>query len=119
MLRLQGSTGRAARVVSAQGLKENVAALPSAAHVKRITLPQIKHELVPAPGKMASVAIYAYLAQTHAGKLTQAAAAEAIKLYAEASDDAKLHPGSHPNIDLLFPVAEGTVAPYDIVVENQ
>ncbi len=119
MLRLKVSTsGRAARDVSARGLKENVAALPSASGVKRVRIPQIQHELVPAPGKMASIAIYAYIAGKHGGKLTKASAAEAIALYAEAADDAKLHPGSHPNIDLLFPVTKGDLA-YDIVVETE
>lgn len=56
-------------------------------------------------GKMASVAIYNHLALKHGGRLTADAAREALALYDEVVADAKAHPGSHPNIDLLFKVS--------------
>jgi len=54
-----------------------------------------------APGTSGSFKLYAYLAQQH-GSITPQAAAEGIALYAEHTDDARQHPGKHPNIDHLF-----------------
>jgi len=36
--------------------------------------------------------------------MTPAAAAEGLAIYAEHTDDARLNPGKHPNIDRLFGV---------------
>lgn len=54
-----------------------------------------------APGTAGSFRVYAYLADKHSG-LTPAAAAEGLAIYAEHTDDARLHPGKHPNIDRLL-----------------
>ncbi len=53
------------------------------------------------PGTAGSFRLYAYLAQQHGG-ITPQAAAEGVTLYAEHTDDARQHPGKHPNIDRLF-----------------
>ena len=84
------------------GLKENVAKLPSASGVKRISFGN-KHVIEPMPGKMASVSIYSYLASKH-GVINKEAAEEGLRLYDEVVADARSHPGSHPNIDLLLNV---------------
>ena len=54
-----------------------------------------------APGTAGSFRLYTYLAQRHGG-ITPEAAAEGVVLYAEHTDDARQHPGKHPNIDCLF-----------------
>lgn len=59
-----------------------------------------------APGTAGSFRVYAYLADTH-GDITPAAAAEGLAIYAEHTDDARLNPGKHPNIDRLFSVQAG------------
>jgi len=56
-----------------------------------------------APGTAGSFRVYAYLAGKHGG-ITAAAAAEGLAIYAEHTDDARLNPGKHPNIDRLFGV---------------
>lgn len=57
-----------------------------------------------APGTAGSFRVYAYLAEKY-GSITPTAAAEGLAIYAEHSDDARAHPGKHPNIDRLFAVA--------------
>jgi len=56
-----------------------------------------------APGTAGSFRVYAYLAGKHGG-INAAAAAEGLAIYAEHTDDARLNPGKHPNIDRLFGV---------------
>lgn len=92
------------RLVAATGLKENVAALPPIDSIAAITLQPINHTIANAPGKKASVAIYSHLATKYGGKLTVVAAEEGLQLYDEVVADAKAHPGSHPNIDILLNV---------------
>lgn len=58
------------------------------------------------PGQAGSLAVYHALAQRHAGAITPAAAAEGLVLYAEHTDDARAHPGKHPNIDRLLQMVE-------------
>ena len=53
------------------------------------------------PGKAGSVAVYNALLQEF-GLLNSAAAKKGLKLYAEHTEDARAHPGKHPNIDRLF-----------------
>ena len=105
--------------IVARGLKENVAGLPSIDHVKQVVIhTQPEPWTIPnAPGKKASVAIYAYLASEHGGRLTPPAAEKGLRLYDEYVEEALKQPGSHPNIDLLFQVIQDR-AEYDIVVEQ-
>ena len=54
-----------------------------------------------APGTAGSFRVYAYLAGKH-GAITPEAAAEGLAIFAEHSEDARRHPGKHPNIDRLI-----------------
>ena len=54
-----------------------------------------------APGTAGSFRLYAYLAQQFGG-ITPEAATAGVALYAEHTDDARQHPGKHPNIDRLL-----------------
>lgn len=54
-----------------------------------------------APGTAGSFRVYAYLAQRY-GSITPEAAAAGVALFAEHADDARRHPGKHPNIDRLL-----------------
>jgi hypothetical protein len=54
-----------------------------------------------APGTAGSFKLYAYLAQQH-GSITPEAATAGVALFAEHAEDARQHPGKHPNIDRLF-----------------
>lgn len=62
-----------------------------------------------APGTAGSFRVYAYLAGKYGG-IDAAAAAEGLAIYAEHTGDARAHPGKHPNIDRLFPIAAGGAA---------
>jgi len=55
------------------------------------------------PGKAGSLAVYNALAARHGG-IDVAAAQEGLILFAEHTESARQHPGSHPNIDRLFEV---------------
>ncbi len=55
------------------------------------------------PGKAGSLAVYHALAARH-GRIDVAAAREGLHLFAEHTEAARQHPGSHPNIDRLFEV---------------
>lgn len=54
-----------------------------------------------APGTAGSFRLYAYLAQRY-GCISPEAAASGVALYAEHANDARQHPGKHPNIDRLL-----------------
>eukprot|EP00195_Chlamydomonas_chlamydogama_P006457 CAMPEP_0202900288 /NCGR_PEP_ID=MMETSP1392-20130828/10909_1 /ASSEMBLY_ACC=CAM_ASM_000868 /TAXON_ID=225041 /ORGANISM="Chlamydomonas chlamydogama, Strain SAG 11-48b" /LENGTH=109 /DNA_ID=CAMNT_0049586651 /DNA_START=62 /DNA_END=391 /DNA_ORIENTATION=+ len=102
----------------ARGLKENVAKLPPATGVRRISIPTFKHTIEPMPGKMASVAIYNHLATKYGGKLNKQAAQEGLDIYAEFVEEARQHAGSHPNIDLLFKVIDDNMV-VDVHVDKE
>lgn len=57
------------------------------------------------PGTSGSFRVYAYLSGKH-GAINAAAAQEGLELYAEHTEDARLNPGKHPNIDRLFDVVQ-------------
>jgi hypothetical protein len=57
------------------------------------------------PGSQGSLRVYAYLAQKWGG-INPDAAREGLALYAEHTEDARMHPGKHPNIDRLLQVIE-------------
>ena len=57
-------------------------------------------------GSQGSLAVYNHLAQTY-GSITAEAAKKGLELYAEHTEDARLHAGKHPNIDRLIAIAEG------------
>ncbi|MHB1213589.1 MAG: DUF2322 family protein [Thiobacillus sp.] len=56
-----------------------------------------------AAGTAGSFRVYAYLAAKYGG-ISPAAAAEGLAIFAEHTDDARLNPGRHPNIDRLLAV---------------
>ena len=62
-----------------------------------------------APGTAGSFRVYAYLAEKYRG-ITPAAAIEGLAIYAEHTDDARLNPGKHPNIDRLFAITSEDAA---------
>ena len=86
--------------------------LPSVAHLAALrVLDAAGHVLATLenkPGQAGSLAVYHALAQRHGGKITPAAAAEGLALYAEHTADAQAHPGKHPNIDRLIAWAAGS-----------
>ena len=65
------------------------------------------------------MAIYSHLAQKYGGSLSPAAAQEGLDLYAEVVADARAHPGSHPNIDILLDVLAKPEQQVSIVIERQ
>lgn len=89
--------------------QENLKKLPGISHLAGINLLDDEGNIVATlenkPGQAGSVAVYNYLAQIH-GAITPQAAAKGVELYAEHSEDAKLNPGKHPNIDRLMKLQE-------------
>jgi len=87
---------------------ENLKKLPGISHLAAINLLDAEGNTVATienkPGSAGSVAVYNHLAQTY-GAITPQAARKGIEIYAEHSEDAKLHPGKHPNIDRLIQLA--------------
>ncbi len=56
-----------------------------------------------APGTQGSFRVYRHVAEKWGG-LGIDAAQEALILFSEHTDDARQHPGKHPNIDRLFDI---------------
>lgn len=90
---------------------ENLKKLPGISHLAAINLlgegDEIAAVIENKAGSQGSLSVYNHLAQTY-GAITPVAAAKGLELYAEHTEDARLHPGKHPNIDrLLQLVADG------------
>lgn len=89
---------------------DNLKQLPSIAHLAALNLVDAAGNTVASienkPGKAGSLAVYAALAAKH-GAINVAAAEEGLALFAEHTDSARAHPGSHPNIDRLLDVIAG------------
>ena len=81
--------------------------LPSVSHLAELQLLDATGQLVATienkPGKAGSLAVYHALAARH-GSIHVAAAQEGLALFAEHTESARQHPGSHPNIDRLFDI---------------
>ena len=100
--------------------KENLQLLPSIEGLARIdlidpagaTVATIENQ----PGKQGSLAVYQYLQQAF-GALDAKAAAHALLVFAEHTEDAKNRPGAHPNIDRLLEIVEAA-APLEIRVQT-
>ena len=89
---------------------DNLKRLPGVSHLAAINLLDAEGILVAAienvAGSQGSLAVYNHLAQTY-GAITPDAARKGLELYGEHTEDARQHPGKHPNIDrLLTLVAE-------------
>ena len=88
---------------------ENLKKLPGVSHLAAINLLDGEGNLVVAvenkAGSQGSLAVYNHLAQTF-GAITPEAAKKGLELYAEHTEDARLHPGKHPNIDRLIALVE-------------
>lgn len=84
---------------------ENLKKLPGISHLAAINLLDAAGDVLVAvenkAGSQGSLAVYNHLAQTY-GALTPDAARKGLELYAEHAEDARLHPGKHPNIDRLI-----------------
>ena len=89
---------------------DNLRQLPSIAHVKALELRNRAGALIGTienkPGSSGSVAVFAALAAGPEGIIDPAAAERGLAIYAEHTEDARAHPGKHPNIDRLFQVME-------------
>lgn len=89
---------------------DNLRQLPSIAHLDGLDLCDAEGQTVARldnqPGQAGSVAVYSALAGRF-GMINAEAAREGLSLYAEHTEDARLNPGRHPNIDRLFGIASG------------
>jgi len=56
-------------------------------------------------GSQGALAVYNHLAQTF-GAITPDAARKGLELFGEHAEDARMHPGKHPNIDRLLSLVE-------------
>lgn len=92
---------------------ENLKKLPGISHLAAIQLLDAEGKEVALvenkPGSAGSVAVYNHLAQTY-GSITQEAARKGLEIYAEHTEDARLNPGKHPNIDRLLQIEAGAPA---------
>lgn len=88
---------------------DNLKQLPGVSHLAAMNLIDATDTVVASienrPGQAGSLAVYNHLAQLH-GAITPEAARKGLELYAEHSEDARLNPGKHPNIDRLLGLVE-------------
>ena len=88
---------------------DNLKKLPGISHLAAINLLDAEGNLVVAienkAGSQGALAVYNHLAQTF-GAITPEAARKGLELFAEHTDDARSHPGKHPNIDRLLGLIE-------------
>lgn len=89
---------------------ELLAELPSVDHLAAIELlPETGGATVRIenkPGQAGSLRVYHALFQRF-GEIDPLAAEEGLRLYAEHTADARVHPGKHPNIDRLIAIIAG------------
>ena len=88
---------------------DNLKKLPGISHLAAINLLDAEGNVVAVIENKAdsqgSLAVYNHLAQTY-GAITPDAARKGLEIYAEHTEDARQHPGKHPNIDRLIAVAD-------------
>lgn len=89
---------------------ENLKKLPGISHLAAINLLDAAGNLIAAienkPGSQGSLAVYNHLAQTY-GSINAEAARKGLEIFAEHSEEARLHAGKHPNIDRLIAIEQG------------
>lgn len=66
----------------------------------------VVHTIPAIEGKLGSLKLYFALAEQFSYRLNAQSAEQGVIWFAEHVEDAKLNPGKHPNIDLLFKVIE-------------
>jgi len=87
---------------------EQLAGLPAADHIQKIELltnDEISAVIENKPGSQGSIKVYHHLYRKYGG-INVEAAKEGLLIYAEHTEDAKLNPGKHPNIDRLLTLIE-------------
>lgn len=86
---------------------QNLHSLPEVGHIRALELldanQQVLATIANQPGSAGSVRVYAALAAEF-GCIHALAAERGLALYAEHTEDARLHPGKHPNIDRLLAI---------------
>ena len=92
---------------------DNLKQLPGVSHLAALQLLDAEGEQLASiehkPGQIGSLTLYNHLAQFY-GAIMPDAARKGLELYAEHTEDARVNPGKHPNIDrLLEIVATGKV----------
>lgn len=84
---------------------DNLRQLPGISHLAAIQLLDPDGVVVATienkPGQAGSLALYSHLGERY-GAITPEAAQAGLELYAEHTEDARRHPGKHPNIDRLL-----------------
>ena len=92
---------------------DNLKQLPKISHLAAIDLLDADDNLVDTienkQGQTGSLMVYNHLGQIF-GLITQEAASKGLELYAEHTEDARAHPGKHPNIDRLIAIKGGAGA---------
>ena len=87
----------------------NLKKLPGISHLASINLLDAEGNVLIAienkAGSQGSLAVYNHLAQTY-GAITPDAARKGLEIFAEHTEDARTHPGKHPNIDRLLALIE-------------
>ena len=87
----------------------NLKKLPGISHLAAINLLDADGNVLVAienkAGSQGSLAVYNHLAQTY-GAITPDAARKGLELFAEHTEDARVNPGKHPNIDRLLALVE-------------
>ena len=88
---------------------DNLKTLPRVSHLAALNLIDAADVVVATienkPGQTGSLAVYNHLAQLY-GAISPEAAKKGMELYAEHTEDARAHPGKHPNIDRLIGLIE-------------
>jgi hypothetical protein len=88
---------------------DNLKQLPGVSHLAALQLldeaGQVLATIENKPGQAGSLAVYNHLAQLY-GAIGPEAARKGLELYAEHSEDARVSPGKHPNIDRLIGLME-------------
>ena len=88
---------------------ETLKQLPKVSHLAGLNLLDADGAVVATienkAGQAGSLAVYNHLAQIH-GAISPEAARKGLELYGEHTEDARQHPGKHPNIDRLIGLIE-------------
>lgn len=88
---------------------DNLKTFPGVSHLAALDLIDAADAVVATienkSGQAGSLAVYNHLAQLY-GAISPEAAKKGLELYAEHTEDARTHPGRHPNIDRLIGLIE-------------